>query len=286
MSDNFGDGHGTVWYCAVPGRMHDVSLEQLELVHRDVRDRCHCAHTKRCSAADVRRAAVRTHLRVLVVCDAVLSRRLRGDSMDALADLLKSLLRYDTSSHRNQSNLMCENVRSACSKGSGSLSGCRTYVTVHARMRPCKLFSLPPACPFECDSTAVCDAAGSSSRSKFVMDTAAFGGAQCGALTETTPCVALTCTDCAVSAWSGWSDCTVLCGSGLASRARSATTTSVGVAQACNAALTEAASCNTAACTPAPTLSPSLSPTQSPTTPRCDARFRARRVRRVRCARR
>ena len=122
-------------------------------------------------------------------------------------------------------------------------------------------------------------AAGSSSRSKFAMDAAAFGGAQCGALTETTPCVALTCTDCAVSAWSGWSDCTVLCGSGLASRARSVTTTSVGVAQACNAALTEAASCNTAACTPAPTLSPSLSPTQSPTTPRCDARSREQRAR-------
>jgi hypothetical protein len=91
----------------VPGRLLDVSLEQLELVPRVLRDRCHRAHTKRCSAADERRAAVRTHLRVLLVCHAVLSRRLCGDSMDVLADVLKPLRRYDMSSHRNQSNLIC-----------------------------------------------------------------------------------------------------------------------------------------------------------------------------------
>ena len=39
---------------------------------------------------------MRTYLRVLLVCHAVLPHRLCGDSMDILADLLKPLLRYDT----------------------------------------------------------------------------------------------------------------------------------------------------------------------------------------------
>ncbi len=53
---------------------------------------------------------MRTHLRVLLVCHSVLSRRLCGDSVDVLADLLKPLRRYDMSSHRNHSSLRC----SAC----------------------------------------------------------------------------------------------------------------------------------------------------------------------------
>ena len=120
---------------------------------------------------------------------------------------------------------------------------------------------------FECDPTALLGAAGSSSRLKYVMEAAAFGGAQCGGLTETTPCADLMCTDCAISAWTAWSSCTVLCGSGVANRARSVAATSAGVAQACNAALSEAVSCNTDACTAAPTPSPTPSPTESPTLP-------------------
>ena len=120
---------------------------------------------------------------------------------------------------------------------------------------------------FECDPTVLRGAAGSSSRLKYVMEAAAFGGAQCGGLSETTPCADLTCTDCAISAWTAWSSCTVLCGSGVANRARSVAATSAGVAQACNAALSEAVSCNTDACTPAPTPSPTPSPTKSPTLP-------------------
>ena len=119
----------------------------------------------------------------------------------------------------------------------------------------------------EYDPTALRGAAGSSSRLKYVMEAAAFGGAQCGGLTETTPCAALTCIDCVISAWTAWSSCTVLCGSGVANRARLIAATSAGVAQACNTELSEAVSCNTDACTPAPTPSPTPSPTESPTLP-------------------
>ena len=102
---------------------------------------------------------------------------------------------------------------------------------------------------------------------KYVMEAAAFGGAQCGGLTETTPCADLACVDCAISAWTAWSSCTVLCGSGVATRARSIAATAAGVAQACNTELSETFSCNTDACTPAPTPSPTPSPTESPTLP-------------------
>jgi hypothetical protein len=132
---------------------------------------------------------------------------------------------------------------------------------VEARLfQPCLLV-------FEYDPTALRGAAGSSSRLKYVMEAAAFGGAQCGGLTETTPCADLACVDCAISAWTAWSSCTVLCGSGVATRARSIAATSAGVAQACNTELSEAVSCNTDACTPAPTPSPTPSPTESPTLP-------------------
>ena len=110
MSDNSGDSRGTVRYCNVPRRLLRVGLEQLELVLRVMRCRCRRALTKRASAADEWRATLWAHLRVLPVYHAILSHRLCSDRMDVVADLLEPLLRYDTSSHPNDLNLLC----SAC----------------------------------------------------------------------------------------------------------------------------------------------------------------------------
>jgi hypothetical protein len=89
---------------------------------------------------------------------------------------------------------------------------------------------------------------GTQTRTRTVTENAAYGGAECPALTETQACNTQACpADCKVGDWSAWGECSKPCGTGSQTRTRSVTQQAANGGAICPS-LSEMQNCNTQAC--------------------------------------
>ena len=99
--------------------------------------------------------------------------------------------------------------------------------------------------------TRTCGAAQRSRSRTIELDAEGAGGAPCGALSVTEACPLVGCpVDCALSAWSGWSACSLSCGGGEQQRARTVQTPAAHDGKPCPGAMwrAEFRPCGTAPC--------------------------------------
>jgi hypothetical protein len=90
---------------------------------------------------------------------------------------------------------------------------------------------------------------GTKTATRTVTTAAQYGGQACPALSKSTSCQDKPCaTDCEVSAFSGWSECSKTCGPGTQTSTRTVTTAPRNGGQACPA-LSQSQSCNNRKCT-------------------------------------
>jgi hypothetical protein len=130
---------------------------------------------------------------------------------------------------------------------------CGTSVTMETQ--PCDNGCCAVACQLSAwtlwgGCSATCGG-GSQSRSRTVQTAAACGGAPCaGPLTDQQSCGTACCpVDCVLTMWSSWSACSVTCGAGTQSRART-TQTAASCGGACSGGVSEMRDCLNAPCTP------------------------------------
>jgi hypothetical protein len=111
-------------------------------------------------------------------------------------------------------------------------------------------------CPVDCATSnwgywGLCDAecnGGNKTRTRLVTRSQGYGGIECAALSETAVCNTVRCpVDCAVSEWTGWSECDKTCGGGTNSQTRSVIVEVQHGGEACPA-LSATASCNIDGC--------------------------------------
>ncbi len=146
--------------------------------------------------------------------------------------------------------------------GGGTRTRTRT-VLVQAQNggAPCGALSETEACntqpcPIDCvlsdwgpwsECSATCGG-GTRTRTRTVLVPAQYGGAPCGALSETENCNTQPCPiDCVLSGWSAWSECSVICGGGTRTRARTVLVPAQYGGAPCGA-LSETENCNTQPC--------------------------------------
>ena len=154
-------------------------------------------------------------------------------------------------------------VWSACSLscGNGSSMRSRKITTEpNAVGQPCPALRetkvCTTLCPVHCTVSAFgawspCTKScgnGKQTHTRSVQQASKHGGAPCPTLTETTSCNVQACPiDCVVSVWSAWGACSLSCGSGVRTRARTIQTPIANGGAACPAG-DEEGSCNVAPC--------------------------------------
>lgn len=112
------------------------------------------------------------------------------------------------------------------------------------------------SCPVDCvltgfDSWSTCSktcGSGSQTRSRTIYRNVAFGGAKCGALSQTRACNTQLCpVDCVQTSWSEWTTCSVSCNGGEQIRSRKISTAPTSGGKSCGAS-SEKQNCNIQIC--------------------------------------
>lgn len=140
-----------------------------------------------------------------------------------------------------------KNIAQNGGKECGELSEVRECGTA-----PCKVDAPPINCELsEWGGWSICDkecGTGSQTRNRRILTSAANGGQECGALTDTRECNTNECpVDCELGPWSEWSLCSKTCGGGEQTRTRRVVVPSANGGRDCGE-LVETIACNTQAC--------------------------------------